>query len=337
MRILSPSPNAVSAKQTPVRPPASTQSTPSANPLSFHSVDTVKFTGKQDKALHAAIALDKADEAEQLIRAGVEVNRINSRNMTPLLTAVEHDQPRMVNLLIDKGANYNQLASKHHFMPLHFAVINGRLNAAKALINRGANLNQDSDFGSPMHLAAMQGHGELIPILAGKGGDVNLKSQYKGVTPLIVATTNNDLPVVQALLDAGADKDQLSEGNNVLHVAAFNGYTELVKLFGKDNPNIDQPHTEGATALALAAAGGHTNTMKALLEMGANINYQNRDGVSIPHYAASSGKPDTVQALLDAHANINTKDAKGRLPVDYAKNRKTRKLLEQAMKGNTTR
>lgn len=336
MRIFSPSPNAVSVNQTPVRPPVSTKSTQSVSPMSFHSVDTVQFSGKQDKALHAAIAQDDIHQTEQLLRSGVEVDRINSRNLTPLLTAVEHDQPRMVNLLIDKGANYNQLASKHHFMPLHFAVVNGKLNAAKTLIHRGANLNQDSDFGSPMHLAAMQGHVELIPVMAEKGGDVNLKSQYKGVTPLIVATTNNDMAAAQALLNAGADKDQLSEGNNVLHVAAFNGYTELVKLFGKDNPNIDQPHHEGATALALAAAGGHTDTMKALLEMGANINYQNRDGVGIPHYAASSGNLDTVQALLDARANINAQDAKGRLPVDYAKNRKVRKLLEQAMKNNTT-
>ncbi len=74
---------------------------------------------------------------------------------------------------------------------LHYAARDGRIDAARLLINRGADINQLTlgDSSSPLLVATINGNYELAMFLLEQGADPNLASE-DGATPLY-ATLNN--------------------------------------------------------------------------------------------------------------------------------------------------
>jgi ankyrin repeat protein len=90
--------------------------------------------------------------------------------------------------------------------PLIEAVISGQHAAAKSLIEAGANLNLfDKAVGyTALMWACSRGDLEAAKLLVLAGADVNARSPEFGWTPLLCAA-GISLPVVQLLLEAGAD------------------------------------------------------------------------------------------------------------------------------------
>ena len=71
---------------------------------------------------------------------------------------------------------------------MHLAARQGEIDAVKALIEAGADVNQRGagDPVTPMLIATMNGHFDLAKYLLDKGADPNL-AQSNGVTPLYAA------------------------------------------------------------------------------------------------------------------------------------------------------
>ena len=68
--------------------------------------------------------------------------------------------------------------------PLHFAVRHGYAEASTLLLDRGANINQlSADNSSPLLMAIVNGHYDLAKVLLDRGADPRLASE-NGVTPL---------------------------------------------------------------------------------------------------------------------------------------------------------
>src|SRR5262249_36103758 len=108
---------------------------------------------------------------------------------------------------------------------LHFAAREGHLDAAKALIDARANLNQTTigDGTTPMLIATINGHFDVAKYLLDNGGNPNLAG-HNGVTPLYAALNcqwaakalypqprayeqqqTSYLDLMKALLEKGAD------------------------------------------------------------------------------------------------------------------------------------
>ncbi|MGH7711280.1 MAG: ankyrin repeat domain-containing protein, partial [Gemmatimonadaceae bacterium] len=124
------------------------------------------------------------------------------------------------------GLGYGDLVgNKGGLTPLLFAVRQGHVAAATALLKAGADINQVSagDHTSPLLMAAINGHFDLAKLLLERGADPKLASDA-GATPLYAtinvqwaakslypqptaqkqqATTH--LELMQALIKAGAD------------------------------------------------------------------------------------------------------------------------------------
>jgi NAD(P)-dependent dehydrogenase (short-subunit alcohol dehydrogenase family) len=92
-------------------------------------------------------------------------------------------------------------------MGLHQAVIEGNLEAVRALIEAGTDLNvkEPSGGSSPLLTAAMFGKTEIARALIDAGTDVDQRNN-EGSTPLITAAFMCRTEIVEALLEAGADK-----------------------------------------------------------------------------------------------------------------------------------
>jgi ankyrin repeat protein len=94
------------------------------------------------------------------------------------------------------------------FTALHLAAFFGQEEAAKILVERGAEVNLVARHASihvtPLHSAAAGSHAEIVKLLLEHGADPNA-AQDGGFTPLHSAAQNDDRESAEALLEAGAD------------------------------------------------------------------------------------------------------------------------------------
>jgi ankyrin repeat protein len=79
--------------------------------------------------------------------------------------------------LVEAGANVNEANPGNGWTPLHAAAANGHTRMVETLIEQGADINaQDLAGSTPLHLAAARGHTDTISILLGYGADASIKN-----------------------------------------------------------------------------------------------------------------------------------------------------------------
>lgn len=131
---------------------------------------------------------------------------------------------------------------------------------------------KDSDGGTPLYYAVARGDTLLVQYLL--KNNASIQKSTKSPPALIIAATYGMLPIVQTLLDNGAQK----------HVRNMDGQTALICTAG--------PTKEGR--------GGHPDIARLLISRGCDPYAVDRHNWSVMHYAASSNQEDIVQ-VLDGH------------------------------------
>jgi ankyrin repeat protein len=102
----------------------------------------------------------------------------------------------------------------------------------RALLAAGAAEAVDADNNSGWHLAAENGHTEVIRVLADQGGmDLESKGRY-GMTALLLATWKGHGGIVRALLRAGADPEAMDEDGATARMLAERFHPALAGLLG---------------------------------------------------------------------------------------------------------
>jgi len=228
-----------------------------------------------------------------LIAAGADVNAVDDDGKTPLHTAATHsDNPEVIRLLIDAGADLEAKFEVNGMTPLHWAALfNPNPEIFKALLEAGADL-QAVAAGSQTALSfACNGNAsyEVVKLLLDAGAEVPPPSPTD--PPLLHWIQKSD--VINLLVDAGAD--------------------------------IDARDKDGKTALMCATYPRNDNhvTVAALIAAGANLETRDNEGRTALLWAIESDPiPTALQVLVDAGADINVTDNNGRGVRDYAKDNK---------------
>lgn len=151
------------------------------------------------------------------------VNRTNTAGQTALHLAAKGGWPKVVQALLDAGADINhqdQLGQA----PLRQAAARQHLNDAKAvtkiLLKHKADIHVDGR--EALYSAIVRGHLPIVAMLLEAGVALNSKDQY-GLTPLLYAAAELQVDIVKAFIAAGADcnvANTLDGGKTPLHYAA---------------------------------------------------------------------------------------------------------------------
>ena len=133
-------------------------------------------------------------------------------------------------------------------------------------------------------------------------------SDYDG--DLIRAVMNNNLDEVLEALNNGADASAINmmTGQSALIYAANNGNAPIVNLLLENGANVNDQDDEGNTPLMIASERGHQETVKLLIESGANMNAQDEYKRTALMRASEDGRSNVVTTLLKKGADVNAKD-----------------------------
>jgi uncharacterized protein len=127
-----------------------------------------------------------------------------------------------------------QARASDGFTALHLAAYFGQEDAARLLLEHGADANavaRNAELEvAPLHSAAAGGHGSIVELLLEHGADPNAR-QRGGFTPLHAAAQNGDRDSVEVLVERGGDTTAATDdGKTAADLAAAAGHDELVEL-----------------------------------------------------------------------------------------------------------
>jgi ankyrin repeat protein len=202
---------------------------------------------------------DPARVKRKLARESSAVDERDAEGLSPLMRALYEAKPGMVDVLLAHGVELDLFEaaalgktellgtlvgrskrrangySPDGFTPLHLAAFFGQLEAARLLLDRGADIDARSTNTrlrsvTPLH-SAIAGHRTgMALLLLERGADVNA-TQPGGWTPLHQAAANGDLELCKALLKHGAKRLQMSDDRTrPLDFAIENRHWDVVRL-----------------------------------------------------------------------------------------------------------
>lgn len=124
------------------------------------------------------------DLHEEWKKVGFDVNHLFSQELTLLHVAARGGFENVAKVLVAGGADVNKKDSKREKIPLHLAAENGHVEVVEFFLNKGISVNvMDKEGNTPLHYAADNGSRKTISILIRKNADPWLKNFY-GKTPV---------------------------------------------------------------------------------------------------------------------------------------------------------
>jgi ankyrin repeat protein len=257
---------------------------------------------------------------------------------TPLIMAIEFDDPNMISILHRTGSNMRDRYAGSAHSPLSWALTYGSYHAAVRLVELGEvpDLFCAGGLGNVELLEQFWLNGQLIPN-ASKTGSSRYDSQGKALPcpppsprdqvsdALYLAARCGRLQAAQWLLEHGGDPNWPAySGATPLHWAEFSyapGIADLLRRYGGDDSILDpiflaNPRTFGI--LVLIAWGLPTWRLRSRLAIEPSLaNVRGGHGTAL-HVAVYNDNGEAVRALLEYGADRLCLNAEGKTPLEQA-------------------
>ncbi|AFY56482.1 ankyrin repeat-containing protein [Rivularia sp. PCC 7116] len=179
--------------------------------------------------------------AEFLVNNGANINQgLNEENgSNPLLEAATNNHTELVEFFLARGA----------VVGIHFAAFRGDIDAVEKFIKQNVQINSTRRGGTPLNLAVMGNHKEIVSLLLDNGADISLYSG--GGRPLDCAIRYNHLEIAELLIERGAYINHDS-GSHPLRLAICQNKIQIVELLTRKGINFNS-----LDSLHLAASKGY--------------------------------------------------------------------------------
>ena len=155
---------------------------------------------KQQLDIFEAVSLGKLQRLRECARDASVVNSRSKDGFTALHFACFFGPPEAARILIELGAQVDAVAANPmKVMPLHSAVSTRNLKAARLLLEHGAPANARQQAGwVPIHAAAQNGDRAMVELLLKHGADPNIAND-EGKTPAMVAREKGHREIAEML------------------------------------------------------------------------------------------------------------------------------------------
>lgn len=194
-----------------------------------------------------------------------------ARSPEAIYDAIDRGDRAEIRRLLDLGANPNGELSGG-MTPLDLAIVRGKEEVARTLLERGAFPKAEPGRTGPLHRAVMLNRVSIVNALLRLGADPN-GTDEQGMTPLLIAADRGATEVVEPLIAAGASLTATANQNGTaLHLAAARNNPKIVVLLANHRAKVDVADLNGLTPLMVACITGSTEAGRALLARGANPN-----------------------------------------------------------------
>lgn len=307
-------------------------------PVKLLLTQGVKIDAREHKGQTAvmwAAAEGHVEVVDALLAAGADFRTPLASGFTAFFFSVREGRTEVVTRLLAAGIDPNEVMRPARggkvYSPLLLAIENGHFALAAALLDSGANPNDQPGGYAALHAVSwvrkpIRGDGDPPPAGSGKmnsleivtrlvehGADVNLRLKKgesgrgrfttTGSTPFLLAARTGDIPLMKLLLELKADPS-LPNADHSPPLLAAAGVGALA---------------DGDEAAATEDEA--VETVKFLLARGADINATDDNGETAMHGAAYQSLPKLVQLLAKkADANVwNRKNKWGWTPLMTAR------------------
>ncbi len=250
-------------------------------------VDAVTRLGRYTP-LHVAARGGHAAIVSALLAAGASADAVTTTGAMPLHFAAAAGRAEAVTALLDAGAAVDAPEPAWGQTPLMFAAAAGRTEVVRVLAARGANLaatakvvdisarnradSADSRARNGRVAQLQRERAAALAKIAGSAappapraarpsaddgnepeplGYADLVGAHGGLTPLLLAVRDGRAETAFALLDLGADLNQVSAGDRTspLLMATINGHFDLARQLLKRGADVTLASDAGATPL----------------------------------------------------------------------------------------
>ena len=306
-----------------------------AHLVAKHPQHVNAMLGRCMSPLVAALHKRHFDIAELLYQLGADVGIRGNRNWTLLHASSATGFVDIVRWLLDHCVDAHPRQDNHE-APLHLAEAGGH-PGQRIIID-----TVDDTRYTPLHLASLRGHFEIVRLLIKHGAEVTSQGSYQ--TVLHLASSSRCADTVRLLLEEGVGFNARYTGHTPLHLASSVVSAETVTLdpasaddseldaksdyrgdivqvlieHGADVTALDNTR---ATPLHLASSGGSAETMRVLIKHGADVSARNGSRQTPLHLASSSGSTETAWLLLNHGVDVNAQDASHNTPLHLASTR----------------
>ncbi|KAH9573145.1 hypothetical protein CY35_02G189700 [Sphagnum magellanicum] len=216
--------------------------------------------------------------------------------------------------------------------PLHFAVMDGRMEVVRLLLEReGINIDPVDSAGlTPLQYSVQNGHWEIVEFLLKKGKPFTTLNIHAvdsaGRTPLHFAVTDARMEGVRLLLEwEGININAVdSAGRTPLHFAVMDGRMEVVRLLlEREGINLDPVDSAGLTPLHYSVQNGPWKMVQLLLKKGkpfATLDYDRQCDVFEDLLHLATKREEKITAKIIAIQLLSTLGSRMNVFADISTN-----------------
>lgn len=270
-----------------------------------------------DSALHAAVEQDKAGLVKELIDRGAEVDSRNKDGWTPFLRAARNTGSVAVgNLLLDHGADINAKDTSA-YLPLNWAAYFGNKEFVDLLLDKGAEFDRtEGKVTLILENAARYGFERLFKTVAGREKGIGTDG-LAAEAIMSAAVLGGSVEIVKTLQAGGVPLRQAANvhGWRPIHQAARLGRLAMIEFLIGQGADIKARTAAGKSAYNIAEAAGKREAMSLILKLGGDPGPQRFPALKGPFIGqAIPGKEPAVfgpDIIHPAHSGVtSTPDGK---------------------------